>query len=77
LNETHPSRLVVEGVVRETLRDFVGTWHVLIRPAQTAPWWILLIERKDGDFTRTVLLDPSETREAVENGLLEALKGAV
>jgi hypothetical protein len=36
-----------------------------------------LLERKDGDFTRTVLLDPSETREAVENGLLEALKGAV
>jgi hypothetical protein len=77
VEEAHPSRLVVEDVVRETLRDFVGTWHVLIRPAQTAPWWILLLERQDADFSRTLLLDPSETPEAVGKGLMEALKGAV
>jgi hypothetical protein len=64
-------------VVRETLRDFMGTWHVLIRPAQTAPWWIVLLERQGGDFTRTLLLHPSETRGAVGKALLEALKGAV
>jgi hypothetical protein len=77
VEETHPSRLLIEELVRETLRDFVGTWHVLIRPAQIAPWWILLLERQDGDFSRTLLLDPSETAEAVGKGLLEALKGAV
>ncbi len=77
VDEGHPSRLVIEDVVRETLRDFVGTWHVVIRPAQTAPWWIVLLEREGGEFTRTLLLDASETREAVGKGLLEALRGAV
>ncbi len=55
----------------------MGTWHVLIRPAQAAPWWIVLLERQGGDFTRTLLLHPSETRGAVGKALLGALKGAV
>jgi hypothetical protein len=67
----------MEDLVRETLRDFVGTWQILIRPAQTDPWWIVLLERLGGDFARTLVLDPSETREAVGKALLEALKGAV
>jgi hypothetical protein len=77
VEEGHPSRLLIEDVVRETLRDFMGSWHVLIRPAQTAPWWIVLLERQGGDFTRTLLLNPSEAGEAVGKALLEALKGAV
>ena len=77
VEEAHPSRQVVEDVVRETLRDFVGTWRVLIRPARTAPWWILLLEREDGEFSGTLLAEPSETREALGKGILDALKGAV
>jgi hypothetical protein len=78
VEEGHPSRLGIEDMVRETLRDFMGTWHVLIRPAQTPPWWIVLLERQGGDaFTRTLLLNPSTAGEAVGKALLEALKGAV
>jgi len=63
-------------VVRETLRDFVGTWDVLIRPARTAPWWIVFLEREGAGFKRTLLLDPSETPEAVGKAIEEALRGA-
>ncbi len=77
VEEGHPRRLVIEDVVRETLRDFMGTWQVLIRPAQTAPWWIVLLERQGGDLTRTLLLDPSEAGEAVGKALVDALRGAV
>ncbi len=58
------------------MRDFVGTWHVLIRAAQTDPWWIVILEREGGGFKRTLLLDPSETPEAVGKAIEEALKGA-
>lgn len=64
-------------MVRDTLSDFVGTWHVLIRPAQTDPWWIVILEREGGGFKRTLLFDPSETPEAVGTAIEEALKGAV
>jgi len=64
-------------VVRDTLRDFVGTWHVLIRPAQTDPWSIVLLDWDGGGFKRTLLLDPSETPEAVGKAIEEALRGAV
>jgi hypothetical protein len=68
----------------DTLRDFVGTWHVLIRKAQTPPWRIVLLERhgalepEGGGFRRTLLLDPrGQTPEAVGKAIEEALKGAV
>jgi hypothetical protein len=71
----HPQRRAIEGVVRDTLQEFVGTWDVLIRPAQTDPWWIVLLEREGGDFRRTLLLDLSEqTPEAVGKAIEEALR---
>jgi hypothetical protein len=74
--ESHSQRRAIEAVVRGTLRDFARTWQVLIRPAQTAPWWVVMLDREGGDFRRTLLVDPSLTPEAVEKALLEALRGA-
>jgi len=69
-------RRAIEGVVRDTLRDFVGVWQVLIRQAQTDPWWIVVLDREGGGFRRTLLVDPAQTPEAVGKVLLEALRGA-
>jgi hypothetical protein len=49
---------------------------VLIRPAQREPWWVVVLDREGGDFRRTLLVDPSQTPEAVGKALLEALRGA-
>lgn len=76
LEEGHPQRQALETVVRCTLRDFAGTWHVLIRQAQREPWWIVVLDRERSSFKRTLLVDPSETPEAVAKALLEALRGA-
>lgn len=76
VEEAHLQRRAIEGVVRDTLRDFAGTWDVLIRPAQREPWWIVLLDRERGGFKRTLLVDPSQTPEAVGKALLEALRGA-
>lgn len=71
-------------MVRDTLRRFVGRWHVLIRQAQIDPWWVVLLQREGeleperGALRRTVLLDPTgQTPEAVGKAIEEALKGAV
>jgi hypothetical protein len=74
--EDHPRRRVLESVVRDTLRDVVGTWDVLIRPAQREPWWIVVLDLEGGGFRRTLLVDPSQTAQAVGKALLEALRGA-
>jgi hypothetical protein len=63
--EEHPQGRFVEDVVRAILRDFAGRWHVLIRQAQTDPWWVVLLEREGklehegGTVRRTLLLDPT------------------
>ena len=76
--ENDPRRHEIEGVLRETLRDLVGTWTAAIRPAQTNPWWLVVLERTDGAFKATLLLDPrEESPAAIREAILVSLKGAV
>jgi hypothetical protein len=74
LEEGHPQRQALETVVRCTLRDFAGTWHVLIRQAQREPWWIVVLDRERSSFKRTLLVDPSETPEAVATALVRDVR---
>lgn len=76
--ESDPRRHVIEGVIRETLRDHVGIWRAAIRPARTDPWWVIVLERVDGEFRGTLLIDPREpSAAALREAILVALKGAV
>jgi hypothetical protein len=71
-------RRTLEEVIRKTLRDHVGTWRVSIRRAQTDPWWIVVLERADGDFKGTLLIDLREqTAAAISEAILVSLRGAV
>jgi len=60
--------------------DHMGTWSAEIRPAQTEPWWVVVVKRTDGDgqFKTTLLIDPrDESPTAVREVILASLKGAV
>jgi hypothetical protein len=58
--DTHPQKRLIEGVIRDTLRDFAGVWDVLIRGGRTQPWWIVVVRRERDGFKRTLLVDPRE-----------------
>ncbi len=78
--ESDPRRLSIQAAIEETLRDHVGTWSAEIRPAQTEPWWVVVVKRTDGDgqFKTTLLIDPrDESPSAVREVILASLKGAV
>lgn len=78
--ESDPRRRSIHAVIEETLRNHVGTWSAEIRPAQTEPWWFVVVKRTDGDgdFKVTLLLDPrEESPTAIREVILTSLKGAV
>ena len=73
-----PSWKAIEAVLRETLKDYAGSWRLRIRPARVEPWWVVAMERTDGEFKNTIVLDPrDQTAPAIRATLTEALKGAV
>jgi len=82
IEDRHPQRRLVEDVIRDALREFVGRWHVVIRQAQTDPWWVVFLERDggletEGALRRTLLVDPTAQRpEALRRAIEEALRGA-
>jgi hypothetical protein len=72
--DDNPDRRTIE----EAIRDYAGVWRALIRRAQTEPWWVVQMERTDGEFKRTFLLDLREqTPAALQDVIRTSLKGAV
>jgi hypothetical protein len=76
--ESDPGRRTIESAIRDTLKDYAGVWLVAIRPARTSPWWVVRMERTDGDFERTNVIDLREHKpDALRRSLQDSLKGAV
>lgn len=75
--QNDPSRRAIEAAVRDALKDYAGVWLVAIRPARMEPWWVVRMERTDGGFTNTLVVDLREQEsETLRQALRESLKGS-
>jgi hypothetical protein len=75
--QSDPGRRAIEDAIRDTLKDYAGVWLVGIRPARTEPWWVVRMERTDGDFRNTLVVDlRDQDPETLRQSLRDSLKGA-
>jgi hypothetical protein len=58
--QNDPSRRAIEDAIPDTPKNYAGVWFVGLRPTRTEPLWVVRMERTDGGFKNTLVVDLRE-----------------